>query len=356
MVCKTAFLYNEDFLKYDFGPWHPFKPYRWRFVLEILEKKNVFQEGLVDKIIARRASLEELLLVHTEDYIEFVKRATERGEGYLDYGDTPARKGVFEGALARVGASLHSVELVLEGKYKHAFNPCGGFHHAKRSSAGGFCVFNDLAIAARYAQRKYSVKRIAIIDIDGHHGDGTQEIFYEDPTVLTVSLHRYGIYPGTGWYTEIGSGEGEGYNINIPFPYPVDDVSYLYAFDEVVIPVVEEFKPELIILQYGADSHYSDPLAGVGLTTYGYREVMKRVHELAHKVSHDKLIVTGGGGYDLDATARIWSIGFITLADLDIDISDLHDKIDKESYRAYFDARDLINRIKSFLRKYYKSL
>ena len=348
---------NENFLKYDFGSWHPFKPYRWKRVLEILESKRVFREGVAEKIIAREATEEELLLIHTREYIEFVKNAAERDQGFLDYGDTPARRGVFEGALARVGATLHAVDLVLEKRFDHAFNPCGGFHHAKPGSAAGFCVFNDIAIAARYAQKRYGIKRIAVIDVDGHHGDGTQEIFYRDPSVLTISLHRYGIYPGTGWFTEVGAGEGEGYNINIPFMFPVDDSFYIEVFRGIVVPVVRQYRPELIILQYGADSHYLDPLAGVGLTTYGYSEIMRIVHELSHELSDKRLVVTGGGGYDIDVVARVWSIGFMILAGLESDTSDLHDKIDPRTIeKPRQDVREYIERIKSVLRRYYKDL
>ncbi|MEM4965871.1 MAG: acetoin utilization protein AcuC [Sulfolobales archaeon] len=357
MPCKTAFLVSEDFLKYDFGPWHPFKPYRWKLALEILERKKVFEKGFADIVTARRASIEELLMVHDRSYIEFVAKATERGEGFLDYGDTPARKGVFEGALARVGASIQGVDLVLSGFYNHAFNPCGGLHHARTSAAAGFCVFNDLAVAVRHAQRRYGLKRIAVIDVDGHHGDGTQDIFYKESSVLKISLHRYGIYPGSGWYTEIGYGEGEGYTINIPLPENTDDSSYLYAFREIVVPVVLEYKPELIILQYGADSHYEDPLVGLGLTTYGYEEIMRIIHRISHETSGGRILVTGGGGYVPENVARIWSIGFIRLADLDLDISDLHDRIEKSIDRepSYY-VRDLVERIKNLLRRYYRSL
>jgi acetoin utilization protein AcuC len=356
MPCKTAVIVHDDYLKYDFGPWHPFKPYRWRLVLEILEKKKVFETGYVERISARYATLEELMLVHTPEYIEYVKRMSERGEGFLDYGDTPARKGVFEGAVVRVGGSLVGIDLLMNNVYKHAFNPCGGLHHAREDAAAGFCVFNDIAIAARYAQKRYNIRKIAIIDVDGHHGDGTQNIFYEDPDVLTISLHRYGIYPGTGWYTEVGSGAGEGFSINIPLPEGVDDISYLYMFNNIVVPVVREYKPELIILQYGADSHYEDPLVGLGLTTRGYQEIMDTVHKLSHELSSGRILVTGGGGYNVNNTARIWSIGVIRLAGLDIDIEDLHDKVVyvRESPSQYI--IDLAEKIRSYLKKYYKDL
>lgn len=356
MPCRTAYMVNEDFLKYDFGPWHPFKPYRWRLTLEILERKRVFDTGYVEKVYARTATEEELMLVHTREYIEFVKRATERGEGYLDYGDTPARRGVFEGALARVGASLHGVDLIMEGVFAHVFNPGGGFHHARTDSAAGFCVFNDIAVAVRYLQKRYGLERVAVIDVDGHHGDGTQSIFYEDPTVLKVSLHRYGIYPGTGWYTEVGSGRGEGYSINIPLPGGTDDASYLYVFENIVVPVVEEYRPEFIVLQYGADSHYEDPLVGLGLTTRGYEKIIETVHRLSHRLSGGRLLVTGGGGYNVDNVARIWSIGLIRLADLDIDTEDLHDKIYQREARPSQYIVDLTERIRAFLKRYYKSL
>ncbi|RLI30604.1 acetoin utilization protein AcuC [Candidatus Bathyarchaeota archaeon] len=314
----TGFVYHEAYEKYFFGEEHPFKPIRGKLTLEILKQLNVFNSKA--KIFeARPASIEELQLVHTKAYIEYVKRRCDADLGYLDYGDTPARRGVFEGACWRVGGTIRAAELVMEEVVSHAFNPGGGLHHAKENSAAGFCVFNDIAVATRFLQKKFNVKRVAIVDVDGHHADGTQQIFYNEP-ILTISTHRYdGIfYPGTGKIDEVGIGEGYGYSVNIPLPIGVDDETYLYCFREVVEPLIRAYKPEVIISQFGVDGHYQDPLVGLALTTKTYIEVAKSLHNLAHQFSNGKLIIAGGGGYDVKNTARCWALMFITIAEVEV--------------------------------------
>ncbi len=329
MPCPTAFVWSGDYELYNFGPWHPYKPYLWRLAMEELERLGVFDHEGVDKVLAEAAGMEELTLVHTRHYIMFVKRKCEDGYGFLDYGDTPAAPGVYEGAVSRVGGTLTAARLVMEGRYIHAFNLGGGLHHARPSSASGFCVFNDIAVAVRYLQRWHGVKRVAVIDVDGHHADGTQDIFYSEREVLTISFHRYGIYPGTGWHDEVGVGDGEGYSVNVPLTPPLTEASYLYAFREIVPPLIRSYKPEIVFLQYGADSHRDDPLVGLPLSTHGYQEIASIVHGLAHEASGGKLVVTGGGGYNPDNVRRIWAIGFITVSGVAVseeELRSLHDE------------------------------
>jgi acetoin utilization protein AcuC len=192
MTCKTAFLYHEDYLGYDFGPNHPLRPSRYKDTFELLRKLGIFNEQ-VKHYKPNYASQDDLMLVHSQEHIRNVKRKCENGTGYLDYGDTPAKKGVYEAACAKVGGSILGADLIMHGKVKHAFNVGGGLHHATRNSSAGFCVFNDVALTARHLQKRYGLKRIAIVDLDGHHGDGTQQIFYKEP-ILTISLHS----PGPG--------------------------------------------------------------------------------------------------------------------------------------------------------------
>ncbi len=312
----TGFVYHEDYVKYYFGPTHPFKPYRSKATFELLKDLGVFDEKA--KIFeARVANEDELMLVHTKNFVDFVKRMSEKGSGLLDYGDTPATKGIYEASALRVGGTLTGAELIMEGKVSHAFNPSGGLHHAKEGSAGGFCVFNDIAVAVRYLQKKYGLKRIAVVDVDGHHGDGTQTIFYDEP-ILTVSFHRYGwfFYPGTGNVNEIGRGEGLGYSVNIPLPMGTFDEAYLYAFKEIVPPLIKAYKPEIIIQQFGVDSHYEDPLVGLALTTQTYQEIAEIMHKLAHEISNGKYLIVGGGGYKPENVARCWAIMFITISEV----------------------------------------
>ena len=311
----TAFIYGDEYLKYDFGPFHPFRPDREKKTLELLRKLGVIDDIRTKVYEPRSATEEELMLVHDPEYIYFVREKSEQGYGLLDYGDTPATKGIYEGAAARAGGSILGADLIMQGEVTHAFNPGGGLHHARRNSAAGFCVFNDVALAARYLQRKYELGKIAIVDIDGHHGDGTQEIFNREK-ILTISFHRYGFffYPGTGGVDEIGEGEGYGYAVNVPLPAGTNSASYLYAFKEIVPPLLRSYEPQIILHQFGVDSHYEDPLVGLSLTTAAYKAIAETMHELAHELCNGRYLIFGGGGYAPENVARCWAVMFITVA------------------------------------------
>jgi len=318
MTAKTAFIYHDDYLGYNFGPSHPLRPQRYKDTFQLLQKLGIFNEN-VKHYKPDRANEEDLKLVHSEEYIRSVEKKCGEGTGYLDYGDTPARKGVYVSSCAKVGGSILGADLIMRGDVNHAFNVGGGLHHATRNSAAGFCVFNDVAIAARHLQQRHGVKRIAIVDVDGHHGDGTQWIFYKEP-VLTISLHRYGggflgrFYPGTGSVDEIGEGEGKGYSVNVPLPRGTFDEAYLEAFNEIVPPLIEKYDPEILLNQFGVDTHYQDPLVGLSLTTKSYVEVSSTLHQLAHKVSDGRYLIFGGGGYEPSNVSRCWALMFITVA------------------------------------------
>jgi acetoin utilization protein AcuC len=309
----TAFIYHDAYLKYQFGPGHPFKPVRAKYTLDLLRELDVLTRN-VKLLKPLPAQEEELLLVHSKEFIRFVRKTCEKGNGFLDMGDTPATKGLYEGACSVVGGSLLGARLIMEGKVAHAFNPGGGLHHAKEDSAAGFCVFNDIAVTVRFLQKRYGVKRIVILDVDGHHGDGTQEILYHVP-VLKVSTHRIGIFPGTGYVDELGTGSGKGYSVNIPLPRGVTDKPYLYAFKEVCLPLIEAYEPEIILSQFGVDGHYGDPLVGLALTAKTYEEVSQSMHDLAHKLCDGRLLLLGGGGYDIENTVRCWTIMFATISE-----------------------------------------
>lgn len=313
MIEVSAFIYHDEYLRYQFGPTHPFQPIREKYTLDFLQGMGAFN-GRARHYEPPRASEDELLLVHSHEYIKYVEKMCKKGHGYLDYGDTPAAKGLFDGARRVVGGTIMGAKMIMEGIVSHAFNPGGGLHHAKEDSASGFCVFNDVAIAVRLLQREYGLKRIAVIDIDGHHGDGTQEILYGEP-ILKISTHRIGIFPGTGYVDEVGESAGRGYSVNIPLPKDTYDDAYLYAFKEAVLPLIKRYKPELIINQFGVDGHYQDPLVGLALTTKTYEEVARMMHGLAHEFSNGRLLILGGGGYNIHNAARCWSVMFTTVSE-----------------------------------------
>jgi acetoin utilization protein AcuC len=328
----TAFVYHEDYLKYQFGPKHPFQPIREKLTLELLKSLGAFDgRGKLFKPLPARE--EDLLLAHTEDYVDFVKRMSRLGIGYLEFPDTPTSPGIYDGALSVVGGSLCASDLVMRGEVAHAFNPGGGLHHAKPRAAAGFCVFNDIVITVRHLQRKYGIKRIAILDVDGHHGDGTQLMLYREP-ILKIDFHRYGefFYPGTGNVDEIGDDGGRGYSVNIPLPFGTTDRAFLYAFNEVALPLLRSYKPEVIIQQFGVDGHVGDPLVGLALTTRAYETIASTIHKISHELSDGRLIILGGGGYDPPSVARCWAVMFMAVSEAVPQ--------DREMYSKIFDSHE----------------
>lgn len=305
MSRPTAFVYHEV---YD---GRGFSRVRESWRRYALAKALLEEVGLLDGALRRYrqspATLEELLPVHERGYVEFVRRRDAEGHGYLDYGDTPAYPGVWDRSLLAVGGTLLAARLIAAGEVRHAFNPGGGLHHARRERAAGFCVFNDVVVAVRALQREFGLSRIAILDFDGHHGDGTQDLLYAEP-LLTVSLHRYGgrFFPGCGRADELGFGAGAGYNLNVPLPRQVGDQAYLWAVRDAVLPRLYAYRPELVVVQIGADGHHGDPLVRLGLTTNTYAELGALTHRAAHDLCSGRLLLVAGGGYRPEAVARCW--------------------------------------------------
>ncbi len=302
---RTAFIYHEAYDGRGFAP----MPSAWRRyprAHELARELGLFDAGL-ELVRPEQASDDELTLAHSLEYVAFVRRMDAVGEGYLDYGDTPAYPGIFRRAAVSVGGTLLGARLIARGDFQHAFNPSGGLHHARRDCAAGFCVFNDLVVATRALQREFGLGHIAIVDLDGHHGDGTQAMLYNEP-ILKISFHQYDgrFYPGTGTVDELGVGDGYGYSVNVPLPRGTGDRAYLEAFDAVVPPLLRAYRPEFILLQFGVDGHRDDPLVALSLTTRGYSALAGRMHALAHELCQGRLLVVGGGGYDPENSARCW--------------------------------------------------
>lgn len=253
------------------------------------------------------ATEKELLLFHSQNYINFVKQSSEKGIGLLDNGDTPVFKGMFEASKYVVGSTLNGLHLIMNKKVDHVFNPIGGFHHARINSAAGFCVFNDPAIAIIEAKKKYGLKRILYIDIDAHHGDGVFYSFLEDPEVFIIDIHEDGnfLYPGTGSEDETGDGEAKGTKMNIPIPPGTDHLDFKKTFDKAE-KFIMKIKPELILFQCGGDCLKNDPTAHLEYTSETYRFAAEKIHKLAHKFAKGRILAMGGGGYSPDNTAKAW--------------------------------------------------
>lgn len=310
MTQTFGLIYSEIFQKYDFGPSHPLKPTRLKLTYELMKSVNLLSSPTVMIIEPREATRNELLLFHESGYLEQVKRMSSSGGGYLDMGDTPAFKGCYEASALGAGASLAAVDLVMSGERSHAMNIAGGLHHARPNHASGFCIFNDPAISIAYLKERYGLRKILYLDVDAHHGDGVMYGFYSDPGVLDIDFHEDGshLFPGTGFINEIGEGDGRGFKINVPLPPFVGDETYLNLFKAIVPVAVRKYRPDIILLQCGADSHANDLLAHLQITSATYREIAEIVHNLAHEVSQDRLVVFGGGGYNISNVARIWTL------------------------------------------------
>jgi acetoin utilization protein AcuC len=307
---EVAIIYDDSLSKYDFGKTHPLKPVRLKLTFELLRSIGYLERPNVSVFDSKVAIEEELALFHSESYIETVKKYSDIGSGLLDSGDTPAFKGCFESTSIIVGASLKALELVADGKTYHAFNMSGGLHHAFRDRASGFCIFNDPAICIAFLKKEYDMERILYLDIDAHHGDGVMYGFYSDSKVLDIDFHEDGnyLFPGTGFIHELGKDETQGLKINFPFPPGTGDSQYGRAFRELVPALIDKFKPEIILMQCGADSHYDDLLTHLNLSTHMYSEIANTIHESAHKYCNGKLIMFGGGGYNLFNVPRCWTV------------------------------------------------
>ena len=271
-------------------------------------------DPLLAEVQQEAAAFDALLTVHDPDYLDRLQAADRRGHGTLDGTATPAWRGVWQRARVAVGGTLACVDAIATAGAAHAFNPGGGLHHAHRDRTSGFCPLNDVVIAVRHAQRRYGWRRIAIIDVDGHHGDGTQELLYGED-VLTVSLHRYDgrFFPGSGHYDELGWGPGLGSKVNIPLPRGTSDATYRHVFDTLVPPLVQAYRPQAIILQFGVDGHYRDAMVRLGLTLRTFAHIARRAHDLAHRLCNGRLVVVGGGGYNPKVVARCWATLLLAL-------------------------------------------
>jgi len=281
---------------------HVEKAQRLVAVKEELESSHLLEELV--SLVPVLADLSQLRLVHTPSHIQRLKGVAQGGGGWLNP-DTVMSRGSFKAALAAVGGAIESVRAVLEGRVQRTFaliRPPG--HHATADESLGFCLFNNVAIASRVAMASYGLERILIVDFDVHHGNGTQDAFYGERGVLYFSIHQYPWYPGTGYLNEIGEGEGQGYTVNVPLPPGSGDAEYLRSFEEVLIPVAERYRPQLIIASAGYDAHLADRLSMMRVSTGGYAAMVAILCQLADAFCGGRLAMVLEGGYALEALAQ----------------------------------------------------
>ena len=295
---KTGLIYHESYLLHDTGKNHPESPERLKAIIEHLKETGVLFQLL--RIEPSPACVKWITSVHTRQYVEHVRESCEDGRHYLDSADTGISLKSYEVARLAVGGVLKAVDAVMSERVKNAFcaiRPPG--HHASSDRAMGFCIFNNVAIATRYIQKQYGLPKVLIVDWDVHHGNGTQEAFYDDPSVLYFSIHRYPFYPGSGAEKERGKGKGLGCNINVPLSAGCGDREYVKAFEEKLKPPAIAFDPDFVIISAGFDAHKDDPLGGMRVTAKGFAEMTRIVKDIADLCCGGRVITVLEGGYDL---------------------------------------------------------
>lgn len=302
---NVAVVVSERVARYGFGDGHPFGPDRHAAFVREFAARGL--DRRVTVLEPRSASDEELRAFHTPAYLDFVRERSANGNGFLDAGDTPAFRGVYEAAADVVGATLSAMDAIMQGQCRRAFVPIAGLHHAARDRAAGFCVFNDCGVAIELLKRA-GLKRVAYVDIDAHHGDGVFYAFEHDAAVVFADLHEDGrfLYPGTGSADEIGRGAASGTKLNLPLPPGADDRIFEGVWPQVTAHL-ERFAPEFIILQCGADSLEGDPITHLRFSPQSHGRAARDLAQLAERCGHGRVLALGGGGYNRTNLAHAWN-------------------------------------------------
>ena len=296
-MAKTGIVQDERYMNHQMGAYHPESPRRLEVIYAMLKDGDM--QGNYKDVPVRRAESEELLWIHSPDYVQRLASTEGKEYTYLDP-DTQTSPGSYEAALLAAGGLCEAISLVHSGELDNAFalvRPPG--HHAERAQAMGFCLFNNVAIGARYAQEHLKLNRILVVDWDLHHGNGTQHSFEEDASILYFSTHQYPYYPGTGSLTEVGKGKGEGFTLNVPLSMGYGDGEYVGIFEKILRPVTLEFNPDMILVSAGFDIYMEDPLGGMNVTPEGFAGLTRSIMQMAKECCGGKVVITLEGGYNL---------------------------------------------------------
>lgn len=294
---RTGIVKDERFMNHDMGPHHPESPKRLEAIYNMLESPDM--KGEFIEVPERRSEREELLLVHSPDYIDKLAATDGKAHTYLDP-DTQTSAGSYEAALLAAGGLCEAISMVHSGELNNAFalvRPPG--HHAENARAMGFCLFNNVAIGARYSQEQLKLDRILIVDWDLHHGNGTQHSFEDDPSILYLSTHQYPYYPGSGAVNEAGTDRGEGFTVNIPLSTGYGDGEFIALFERILRPVALEFDPDIILVSAGFDIHMADPLGGMNVSPSGFAGLTRSIMDIADSCCNGKVVITLEGGYHI---------------------------------------------------------
>ena len=320
----TYLIYTHEQSQHVLSPTHPMRPIRLMHMHELMRTAGLLDSQSITSESPRPATDDEIALYHEPDYIDVVKAidngAIVPGMHLFGFGpgDNPPRSGMFRHAALAAGGAMLATELILDGKTERAFSPAGGMHHhAMSNRASGFGIFNDAVIAIKHLIQKGM--RVFYVDIDVHHGDGVQDGLYDTDQAMTVSIHESGqfLFPGTGFPGETGSGDGDGYSVNIPLAPYTDDELWHQAFDAIIPPLARAYKPDILFTQLGIDTHRNDPLAHLSLTTQGHNRAVQKFANLATELNTPWISV-GGGGYDMPAVARAWTMDLATISNTNL--------------------------------------
>ncbi|MDG6223750.1 MAG: histone deacetylase [Candidatus Bathyarchaeota archaeon] len=321
---KTVLVYSPKYLWHKTGPRHPEVPSRLRVINRELKKSGILGNKNCFVVEPEPASINDLKLIHDIGYINVIKQVCSCGGGLIDEQDTVVSSKSYEVARLAAGGALKAVDYVMEKKCNNGFafvRPPG--HHAGFNYPMGFCVFNNVALAAAHLLKSFSLERVLILDIDAHHGNGTQEIFYNNEKVLYISMHEDPIeFPLTGFVDEVGEGKGKGYSVNVPFPYGIDDKIFLTGFNEVVAPIIHQYKPQFILVSTGFDSHYSDPIGNLYVSSRSYMKIFDFVLEIAAKFCQGKIVSVLEGGYSMQFLGKLACAVTAKMADIPYFIDD----------------------------------
>jgi len=351
---KVGLSYHEKYAQYDLGPSHPFRGDRFTNAITLFQAQGLLRQPNVVVLQSKPASRQDLLRVHDENYVDLIFHLGQQSRPY-DI-ETPVSPSILEATMLIVGGAIEAGKAIYEGQVDRAVALGCGYHHAGPNYGGGFCLFNDIAVMIEYLREKFGLKRVMIIDYDVHFGNGTSDIYYEDPNVLFISMHQdpRTIYPGTGFIEQIGRGAGTGYNVNVPLPPQTGDETYLYALKEIFVPLAEEFKPEIIVGNGGSDSHFADLLGSLGLTVQGFFKVSRTIVETAEKVCRGKVVLMPGSGYNPTVLPPCWYALAAGVVGLErIDVSDPSTPPVEPAY-VRREVDDTLRNLKRLLRKYWE--
>lgn len=305
-LLRVGIAFHEKYRQYDFGPGHPFRGDRFGNAMKLFEEQGLLNLPNVSILKPEVAKLKDLLRVHNKSYVDLIFDFAEKGRPY-DL-DTPVSPSILEAALYIMGGALKIGEFIYSGEIERGVSLGGGLHHAGEDFGGGFCLFNDVAMLARYLQEKHGVRRVLILDYDVHAGNGTSDIFFSDSSVLFISVHQdpKTLFPGTGFVGQIGKGDGEGFNVNVPLPPGTRGETYFFALREIFVPLAKEFKPDIVLANGGSDPHFADILGSLGLTVKDFFDLSRLIANVAEEVCGGRVVLLVGSGYNPRVLPLCW--------------------------------------------------